>query len=348
MGIFDSSCNATVGFSGRKGGPDFDRIILGFGMTPVVIIGIACNILVMVILSSDRFLKSSTTYVYLLAVAVADAVSLTMICGLYSQTHFNPGLADYLVVFVFTTILPISSTSSLLLTVTLTIDRYIFLRKPNRKGSKRPTAAFVIIGLIAICSTIVNLPRICAVTVDSDTGCIRPRSWAVSKDGWFAIYSLARLIFVKIVPVFIMGVFNCLLIRSVVKQKRSVIRHLCVLNHNQRSDTKSRSLTRTLIAATLLALVGEVPMAIFNPLVMQLLFGSWAKSPGAQAVLYWLFIPSTILMTLDYSGNFVIYCLLNKKFRRALMTKFRPWTTTVNDSISVSANNATLPKQTLL
>ena len=176
-------------------------------------------------------------------------------------------------------------------------------------------------GLIVL-SALINIPRMFAISIDFHTGCRRFRDYAKKGTGWFGIYSYVRLACLNCGSIVLLTIFNILLIFLVHRSSKRSHRDSVIRGNKSSKDSQQRSLTLTLIAATLLALGGEIPSTMFNRTSAGVLWGSTAvlnEQPFRSLILL-----AYTLLLIEYGGNFVTYFLLNKKFRALLLLKLCP------------------------
>ena len=176
-------------------------------------------------------------------------------------------------------------------------------------------------GLIVL-SALINIPRMFAISIDFHTGCRRFRDYAKKGNGWFGIYSYVRLACLNCGSIVLLTIFNILLIFLVHRSSKRSHRDSVIRGNKSSKDSQQRSLTLTLIAATLLALGGEIPSTMFNRTSAGVLWGSTAvlnEQPFRSLILL-----AYTLLLIEYGGNFVTYFLLNKKFRALLLLKLCP------------------------
>ena len=326
-----------------------EQLVYGIALPSICFLGVFANIFNIVILC-DRHL-AAPTYTYLLFLAIADLITLVLyFIDLVSGMHFyNQSWYHFFQAHIYLPLGSISTSSSLLLTVAVTIDRYIFIQNPAaitshavpisvqlqgpRKRARKIGAA------VCLLATALNIPRMAAWYFDSSTGCRKAREWSKDKDGWFSIYSYLRLLFINIGSILLMALFNFLLIllvrRSTARRERcqslssgnstSSSGGNCKPSSSKRKNRQfnraNMSLTLTLIAATLLALSGEVPSTIFSRISASVIWRGEPDILDREPFKYFVLMGYALVL-IEYSGNFVIYCVLNKRFRLVFVTKF--------------------------
>lgn len=116
-----------------------------------------------------------------------------------------------------------------------------------------------------------------------------------------------------------MTVFNVLLLTTIRRSPGRGLRHTDT-RRRSRTISSEDSLTLTLFFATLLSLIGELPVALFNQYTAVIFFGSNTAQMGEIFRIF--FVMSNSLMVVEFSGNFIVYCLVGRKFRTVLRRKF--------------------------
>ncbi|XP_064641694.1 FMRFamide receptor-like [Lineus longissimus] len=291
-----------------------DVVIVGI----MILIGFIGNMLSFVVLHKDK--NWSTTHFLLQCLALADTLFL---CGcMMFQTLFS--IKPYLNVFeeyheVFPYILPylyplglMAQTARNWITVTVTVDRFIAIRFPLKSNristikNMRITVTFVVIGAILF-----NIPRFFASSVEEQfdactntTSIVNIENEKFSKSPTYRIFYGIVLYFIFIVvgPLLLLVILNINLMVIIHRSNKQRSRMAKVSPNSQKADVN-----RMLISVISVFIICEAPSVVYQVLWM-------TNSP--QAILIMPF--TNMLVTLNSSINFFIYCLAGQKFRKIL------------------------------
>ena len=307
---------------------EMTRFVLQKIVVPIVVcLGVAGNVTNMVILTR-RSMKSSMNC-YLTALAAVDILylifSLTLSFIHYPTSGENQAYMQwFLYGRVFT---DMSANVSVLLTVTFTIERYIGVCLPL-KGRHLCTVkrAKVVISLVAVAAIICTVPELFEMTINERTTDITP--FLVAEYTEFALtygYKMGYYwFFVTVftfIPLILICVFNGLLIHSVFKavQIRREMTLTVPINKNNCCNPYSgeqQKITKILITVVLVFLLCQIPGAIL------LLHSSYVElahvqlSPQRKNDLKIAGNCTNLLVQINASVNFLLYSVLNTKFRK--------------------------------
>ncbi|XP_076373327.1 FMRFamide receptor-like [Tachypleus tridentatus] len=328
-------------------------------LVPIIsFVGVVGNLVTIVIMTRRQM--SSSTNKYLAGLAVFDMLYLLCIFIL-SIAHY-PGLTDphhinYWRFWPYALLLTdASSNTSVWLTVSFTVERYIAVCHPI-KGKvycteSRAKKVVIIIAFICCCLTLPTPFEWTVVEVtDPQTNktLVKP---TFSEFGMNVLYKniyywLCVFLFVFI-PLVLLAIFNSFLVRSV--HASSVQRDTMTRRRDTRESSRQESkITIMLIAVVVLFMVCQMPTAVL--LVYTTFHPQNAITRGLGNIF-------NFLMAINAAGNFVLYCLLSQKYRRTFLHIFCPCLkvnlvrlhldfqttsyTNVDDSSSMSRNASVL------
>lgn len=295
----------------------------------IMIIGVIGNTMTIFIMTQRR-MRSSTNW-YLAALAIFDMCYLvfSFILSIQHYPHIHDAhfyfywkLWPYLITFT-----DASSNSSVWITVTFTIERYIAVCYPMKgKVLCTESRAKKMIIIVFLSSFLITLPtafewNIIEVVNSQNATEIRA---VYSELGLNPIYVsvyywIVSVLFI-IIPIILLAVFNAFLIQSVhsSKTQRKTMTRRRETGEQARQESK---ITVMLIAVVILFLFCQLPTAVI------LLYGSFHHvEPGSNEdyLLRGLGNIFNFLVALNAAGNFVVYCLLSQKYRRTLLMIFCP------------------------
>ncbi|XP_076306878.1 thyrotropin-releasing hormone receptor-like [Tachypleus tridentatus] len=334
---------------------DLSRFWIQRVLVPIIsFVGVVGN-LVTIIIMTRRQMRSSTNN-YLAALAVFDMLYL-MCIFILSIAHY-PGLTDpqhitYWRLWPYALLLTDAcSNTSVWLTVTFTIERYIAVCHPI-KGKvycteSRAKKVVIVVALICCCLT---LPTPFEWTVIEVIDPLTNKTTVQPDFSDFGMNILYRNIYYWLcvflfvfIPLVLLTIFNSFLIRSVHASKLQ--RNTMTRRRDNRDSSRQESrITVMLIAVVILFMACQLPTAVL------LVYTTFHPQNAITLGLGNIF---NFLMAINAAGNFVLYCLLSQKYRRTFLQIFCPCLktklvrlhldfqttsyTNVDDSPSVSRN----------
>jgi hypothetical protein len=336
-------------------------------MLTICIFGIVCNILNLCVLLQRRLKESP--YTYLTGLALADMLTLisispvSIVRGDYIR-HENIFLTlTRLEAQLYMPLANYFGQVSIMITVALTIERYLFTTYPLRTQSFcKPSYARRVIAIIIIICAIINIPRFLGETVRKMIGpeitfkhsscsthpfIIEYSSTNISHIGLcFCVVSQTRQGFVsirnyyystmlvinQILPFAILLCLNLSLIRRVQMSNRFTLGELVARQHNTIGSTGPPTQNRRLrdehrLTKTLVAVV--IVFLICNTFTIVsypgfVRFITERRFPNYINVGFRIQkLITNIMLLLNYSINFFFYCAFNQKFLNTLKMTFR-------------------------
>ncbi|XP_060062853.1 probable G-protein coupled receptor B0563.6 [Ylistrum balloti] len=284
------------------------------------VFGIVGNIINLIVLSRQQLVESP--YIYLKALAVTDMSALLfsfpfMVVSREATTFPLKWYNAY----VFLPVVNFFTASSIWITVVMTIDRFIFVKFPiwARWRCSRFSAQ-VRVWIILFATVLISVPRlfcykVVPIVVDNanvtvtDLHGYRIKSTEFRLSEHYQIMNIALIILIHFLPLIILCVINIYLIIAV--QQARIAREELNLRNNMETEWQKdqRRFTITLISIVLLAIVSILPAAICD-IMVEMRFG--LKYSKLMQII------ANLLMWLNLSMNFIMYCAFNKKFVRVL------------------------------
>ncbi|XP_015918808.1 FMRFamide receptor [Parasteatoda tepidariorum] len=296
----------------------------------IMTIGVIGNT-VTVFIMTQRRMRSSTNW-YLAALAIFDVTYLVFSFALSLQHYPHIHEQEYNFYWILwpymLTITDVSSNSSVWITVTFTIERYIAVCHPM-KGKvicteSRAKKMIMIVFIFCFCvtlptgfewntieviDTITNTTKI--QVVYSDLG---------NNPVYVQIYYWVISVLFVFIPLFLLAVFNAFLIKSVHSSKTR--RKTMTRKREGESQARQESkITVMLIAVVILFLVCQLPTAIT---LLYKAFHHIKDRSNEDLLLRGLGNIFNFLVAVNAAGNFVLYCLLSQKYRRTFILIFCP------------------------
>ncbi|XP_045139070.1 FMRFamide receptor-like isoform X2 [Portunus trituberculatus] len=296
----------------------------------VLVVGVVGNSVTIIVLTR-RQMRSSTNF-YLTALAISDLLYLVFIFSLSIRHH--PGMNQphhwlYWHYFRYALWLTdASSSTSIWLTVTFTIERYIAVCHPI-KGKVICTesrALRVIVAVFVLCFTLTaTTPHewVILMNTDPDSGqshlALAYSSLGSNTTYKKVFYWFTAVMFI-LLPLVLLAVFNSFLIH-IVKQSRATRRTMTntASERDSHSQSQENKITIMLIAVVLLALLCQLPVAVL------LLYQSFYESkPSSTSYYIELGLGNifNLLAAINAACNFVLYCAMSDKYRRTFLRTF--------------------------
>lgn len=294
-------------------------------------IGVLLNILNLVILSTNRFPESS--YSYLTALAVADLLSLSF----FAASGIGRGHYGYdprwnaFEAYVYFPLGSGATAASILLTVTVTVERYAFIYHPMRSKAwcNRTTARKVVAAVVGV-SVALNVPRFFAMRV-GDKG--RWEFTAFGRSEYYSLYAVwVNFGLVSVGSCLCLVVFNTLLVVGIHRTNRkrkslvgSAGAAAAAAKNGNKNQQEDATLTRTLVMVVCVFVAGELPSSLTSRSLFVALVGGGGRGDLLDATSYRIAVlVSTALVVAQHSLNFVVYCVFNRRFYAVLRMRFLP------------------------
>lgn len=297
-------------------------------LVPIVaLIGIVFNSLTMIIMTRRR-MRSSTNN-YLAALATADC--LYLICTIYFSLRHQFGETEPRYNFyrrmrpLMQLLVDTAQNTSVWLTVTFTIERYIAVCYPMRgkvlcteSRSRKVILAVLLYTFVLTLPTFFEFKVVEELNANNET-IVRVASSDMGADVLFTtVYYWLLVVMNTIVPLLILIVFNTFLVRSVhlSRRQRNTMTLRTRPDSSREPSCQENKITVMLIAVVILFLVCQMPSAVL------LIYTTFDDSRSTFILVLGNFF--NFLVCVNASGNFVLYCLLSNKYRRTFVNMFCP------------------------
>ncbi|CAF0923468.1 unnamed protein product [Rotaria sp. Silwood1] len=316
----------------------FVRTLVKNWLWPIITcFGVTGNILAIIVLTKRRMIMSSTNN-YLAALALVDIayLILTLILNTFQHPCFTGTSLSAILLTVCRPIADFSSNTSVWLTVTFTVERWVAVTYPlqSRTWCTVSRARKIIISVMCaalICTTpsVFEMKLVRSVTIKNSTNpneksLLTSRIYAKPTAlGSSLLYHQLYFNFVTFaiiwIPLLLLAIFNTILIIHVHRSKQNEHRNsegIQLRRHNQNSQGEQRKITIMLIAVVIVFTVCQIPQAI--SLTVQSFFPK--LSQASKVLIYNNF--ANCLVAVNASINFLLYCCFSDRFRSTFSSNF--------------------------
>ena len=283
----------------------------------IVVVGIIGNSLTFIVFWKGNF-KSSTSSLFLSLSLIDSAVLLTVFTfRIASISIYNGWLPRDLSVYLRVCAYPICSMAEMAtiwVTVLIAVNRYIVVCLPLR-ASQWCTLSKVKIQLAVVLVLVViyNIPhivrrRVAHITWNNGTSYVTPVKSAI-------VYSYPQFYYVYdiILPIIVLMCLPlCVLTLLTIRLIKEMKAHRRMQAEMQRQYSQpENSMTFALVIVVIVFIICRVPVLIWTVM----LFLEWWSSVSRcyMALMYYT------LLTINSAVNFIIYILVNRRFRNVLL-----------------------------
>ncbi|CAF1380889.1 unnamed protein product [Adineta ricciae] len=316
----------------------FVRSLVKNWLWPIItFFGVTGNILVIIVLTKRRMIMSSTNN-YLVALALVDIAYLTLTLILNTLQHpcfYGTTISDVLST-ICRPIADLSSNTSVWLTVTFTVERWVAITYPLKSRTWCTVTRARKIILSVLCAALIctlpsafemKLVRVTEIENSTDSSekpivksRIRAKATAL---GSSLLYHQIYFNFVTFaiiwIPLLLLIIFNTILIIYVHRSKQEEHKNkegIKLRRHNRGNQGEQRKTTIMLIGVVIVFTVCQIPQAI--SLTLQSFFPVVAQT--SKVLIYNNF--ANCLVAINASMNFLLYCCFSSRFRSTCRSSF--------------------------
>ena len=302
-------------------------VLYCYGLPIICACGFLGNVLNLVILAGKRIQRSlkhreQSANTCLIALAFADM----MFCIMAFPTTFLPsdgryeykGFMLYYSVYC-AAIINIFIMTSTWLTVSMATERYLAICHPLRSRNfislQRTKVAIVMVYLL---STVFNLPVFLRYHIKHNKcGNVTWYSSDITiilSDNFDHAYRAIWAIVGNLIPLLLLFIFNFCLMREIHKSyamRKQMNGQTCRIHHYQRES--SNRVTITLLAIVIMFFILVAPSEVIKHVAY--LTGSDLSRNYTYLTVE---VITNLMQTINFSANFILYCIINRSFRRRM------------------------------
>jgi neuropeptide Y receptor type 1 len=293
----------------------------GVLLVVVGILGIVGNLLNLIVLCKSP-LRSQVFYNLLAWLALFDIIFIASHGSRVGYESLACQPADSLLGYIAACILDVGLIGSVLTTVAVSAERYLGICHPHLSFTRRTSTYIVPV----ICFTFAILtPRFLKVsfTIDNNGSVVgHMNDWA--KEDTFKLgYYLMTFVVGNIIPTLMLAFFNCAILRKIHSTSK-------IMSTEQKNLQEKKNTSKILFSIVFLFFVCNTPWAIKVAFYIPKSHPEWLL---ALAPVY------KFSLVLNSSINFVIYCLVGKKFRKCFLDTLCSMQTEDKTTLGVSLHS---------
>lgn len=288
----------------------------------VIFLGLIGNFLTVIVLT--RPTMHSSTNIFLTGLAVWDMIvlfgSLFLITLPKLSMLYLVEVLPYIVVYVYPMAL-IAQTSTVWITVTFTVERYIAVCHPLRatRMCTITRARAAIIG-VSICAVLFNLCRWFEYELVENIEILHTNEtvsslkfnntdFGMSENFKTIFYRYLYPLVMLIVPLSVLAILNTFLVHAVKRSRRQQI----TMNVRQ---SRENNVTIMLVSVVIVFMICQVPALVYNI--------AYSINEQIESKFGWKVLSSlrNFLVTFNSAINFILYCAFGQKFRCIFIRTF--------------------------
>lgn len=310
-------------------------ILYGYGLPTICACGFLGNVMNLIILAGKRVHRSlrraeHAANIGLIALAVADMIfCITAFPSTFlpkDNVYYDTGFLTYYGCYC-AAVINIFIMTSTWLTVAMSTERYLAICHPlkSRKvlSIQRTKVAIV---MVYIFSALFNVPVFWRYSIERKV-CRNETRYTVSPqilyndESFDHAYRASWAVVGNFIPLLLLLFFNIALMREIHRsyamRKRMGNGHCSAVHHHSHDMEASNRITITLISIVVMFFILVAPSEILKHVAF--LFGSDLSRNYTYQTIE---IITNVMQTINFSANFILYCIINPSFRRTMKEMF--------------------------
>ena len=308
----------------------FSLMISGVGIVICCVVCYIGNSLSLATFRRPR--RASPTIVLLQALAVVDIIllipalfvsAIPKLCRYADACHWYTDIFQvYLVAYTWP-ITTMAHVATIWFTVLVTVHRYLAVCKPlNKYTSKfdQTRAAYIQVCVVMAASVVYNIPRFfeyrpkCSDNANNQTVCVYEDT-SMLKNTYYQLFyrNISFFAFMNVIPLGVLSVLTYKLIREL-RRASSNRKNMAATNCNSTVD-RDKGLTRTLLVVVIVFMFCQTPAAITR--LLGFILDRSTRHECGEFLFYFPKV-SNLLVFVNSSVNFFIYCFCSRSFRANL------------------------------
>lgn len=290
-----------------------ERILFGYIIPIVTGTGFILNALTIALLSVRRQYFRESCYVYLTNLAIADLLTVFAFCLLSISRSHGRGKHTWAIIeaYIYWPLGSVCSGVSILVTVAVSLERCVFVYFPLKARSVGTRSLGIkICTSIWFFSFIFCFPRFFVFTVKN--GFVTKQPFTDNRK--FRAYIWIHFLIFTICPTISLIILNLLLVCGVRRATKKYREMTSTRDKEMRNrEIYQRKLTKMMIIVVFVFIIGELPSAILSRIFIVEVVKK--DENFLKTNLYMVLSSiSVLLVSLQHSVNFFIYCTTNKRF----------------------------------
>uniref|UniRef100_A0A0B7ACZ6 G-protein coupled receptors family 1 profile domain-containing protein n=2 Tax=Arion vulgaris TaxID=1028688 RepID=A0A0B7ACZ6_9EUPU len=324
-------------------------------MPLICCLGIVGNGLSLCVLTRREMAAATTCF--LTAMAVSDLLLLILQVPIFFELNAGIAATNSFKIFIrFYTVIRyvmnnVFITCTCWLTVAVTTERFISLRFMfhPKLVCTIPRARLAII-VIFILSFTFHFSKFFEYVPNLNLASHQPllTTYLIHTPTYETYVHIANIALASIIPVFLLIVANSFLIYFLATHRRRMLRHKASASANMSSVDMLH--ISAIVVATVLVFIACHSVGVLLALTIASKGRPWVFSRHPYNALKHI---NTVLIMINSSINFLLYCAISRKFRKTFINMFSkrlsrrdPWTSAIPLSENSTVNAGTLPRVT--
>ena len=313
------------------------NILYGYGLPIFCVFGFLGNFMNLIILAKKQAHRTlrraeASVNISLIALAVAD---MNFCISAFPSTFLpldmifhNKGFFLYYGCYC-AAVINIFIMTSTWITVAMSIERYLAICHPLKSRTiLSPTRTKTVIVLVYVFSMIFNTPMFWRYTITelhcgSDGLLLNKTMYSIRPQVLYQNehvehgYRAAWAVVGNFVPLFLLLILNIALMREIHKSYVMRKRMNCTASHHSTDSDSNNRITITLVSIVVMFFVLVAPSEALKHLAY--LFGNDLANNYTYLTIE---IITNVMQTINFSANFILYCIISPSFRRTMKQVF--------------------------